>query len=184
MKSDLMGIPILSFFTRKSDLINYFNKLHEALSRLSQEPSDQPQGLRSTALQLVSSKIINYNDKDIRLLCTCCIVDVLRIFAPEAPYSNEDMLKAFDAITSQIRGLATYDSIDNILCSKAYYILNSISTLKSCVVPVILAQSGVIGAEDVVVAMFEAILSSLRLEHPQESKNFCYVCVISELYAN
>ena len=166
--STLYGFNILSKYTKKADLVHYLNELHKSLCLLSQEINDRPKGLKQTALQLVAPKLLSNTDKDVRVLCTCCIVDILRIFAPEAPFSNEDTISAFKAIVTQLRGLATYDSVDGILTSKVYYILNSISTVQSCVVPVILGQGGVSGADDVVQSMFEALLSSVRPEHPEE----------------
>lgn len=164
----VFGVNILTKYPKKADLINYLNELHKSLSQLSQEIVDRPKGLKQTALQLVSPKLLNHTDKDVRVLCTCCIVDVLRVFAPEAPYSNEDTISAFKAIATQLRGLAIYDSVSTILSSKTFYILNSIATVQSCVVPVILVQSGVFGADDVVLDMFEALLSAVRPEHPEE----------------
>ena len=166
--SALYGFNILKRHAKNRDLIIYLNDLHKALSQLSQEIIDRPKDLKDTALQLVSPKLLSHSDKDVRVLCTCCIVDILRVFAPEAPFNNDDTLSAFTAITNQLRGLATYDSVGSILSSKVYYILNSISTVQSCVVPVMLGKSGVFGADDVVTSMLEAILSSVRPEHPEE----------------
>lgn len=168
MATTMYGFNILSKYAKKTDLVNYLNELHKSLSQLSQEINDRPKGLKQTALQLVEPKLLSHTDKDVRVLCTCCIVDILRIFAPEAPYNNDDTIGAFKAIVTQLRGLATYDSVSSILTSKVYYILNSISTVQSCVVPVILGQSGVPGADEVVQAMFEALLASVRPEHPEE----------------
>lgn len=165
-------------------MVNYLNELHKSLSQLSQEINDRPKGLKQTALQLVTPKLLSHSDKDVRVLCTCCIVDILRIFAPEAPYNNDDTISAFKAIVTQLRGLATYDSVSSILTSKVYYILNSISTVQSCVVPVILGQSGVAGADEVVLAMFEALLSSVRPEHPEEgTANLLFRFNVHALYS-
>lgn len=171
--NSICDVNILTKYPKKGDLLNYLNKLHHALSVTTQEVSDRPKGLKSISKQLVSSKLLAYNDKDVRLLTTCCIADILRVFAPEAPYNNEDTILAFNAINTQIRGLATYDSMESILSSKVFYILNSIATVQSCVVPVILAQSGVHGAADTVISMFDAILSSIRTEHPEEGTSHC-----------
>eukprot|EP00601_Ochromonadales_sp_CCMP2298_P006844 CAMPEP_0173208958 /NCGR_PEP_ID=MMETSP1141-20130122/22822_1 /TAXON_ID=483371 /ORGANISM="non described non described, Strain CCMP2298" /LENGTH=211 /DNA_ID=CAMNT_0014135501 /DNA_START=122 /DNA_END=753 /DNA_ORIENTATION=+ len=164
--SSLYSVNIAKL-TRKIDIIKHLNELHTILSELGQEIGDRPKDLKFTAQQLVSPKLLSHSDKDVRLLSVCCIVDVLRVFAPEAPYNNEDTITVFEAITSQLHGLATHESA-HIVSSQVYYILNSISTVQSCVVPVILEQSGVKGAEEVVVAMFEAILASVRPEHPEE----------------
>lgn len=154
---------------RKGDLIVRLNALHKSLNELSQDPNDLPKGLQSTAAQLVSTKILSHSDKDVRLLSACCIVDVLRVFAPEAPFCDEEMVRVFEVIVSQIRSLSTYD-IGSATGSKVVYILNSLSTVKSCVVPVIMAQSGVQGADELMTSLFDALISVFRPDHTEDGK--------------
>lgn len=154
---------------RKGDLIVRLNALHTSLNELSQDPNDLPKGLKSTAAQLVSTKVLCHSDKDVRLLSACCIVDILRIFAPEAPYCDEEMVRVFEVIISQIRSLSTYD-IGSATGSKVVYILDSLSTVKSCVVPVIMAQTGVPGAEDLMTSLFDALISVFRPDHTEEGE--------------
>ena len=137
--------------TRKQDLVSRLNTLHKSLTTLSQEFSDRPSGLKSTAAQLVSDKI-------------------LRVFAPEAPYGDEEMIRVFEVINAQIRSLSNYE-ISSATGSKVLYILTSLATVKSCVVPVIMAQSGVQGAEEVMISLFDALISSFRPEHGDEGKS-------------
>ena len=152
---------------RKGDLIIRLNALHKGLNELSQDPNDLPKNLPATAAQLVSTKMLGHSDKDVRLLSACCIVDILRVFAPEAPFCDEEMVRVFDVIISQIRSLSTYD-IGSATGSKVAYILNSLSKVKSCVVPVIMAQTGVQGAEDLIVSLFDALISVFRPDHTEE----------------
>ena len=154
---------------RKGDLIIRLNALHKSLNELSQDPNDLPTDLPATAAQLVSPKILGHSDKDVRLLSACCIVDVLRVFAPEAPFCDEEMVRVFEVIISQIRSLSTYD-IGSATGSKVVYILNSLSTVKSCVVPVIMAQTGVQGAEDLMTSLFDALIGVFRPDHTEDGK--------------
>ena len=73
---------------KKGDLVNFLNELHKNLSTLSQEIEDRPKGLSNTSTQLISPKLLQHNDKEVRLLAACCLVDVLRVYAPEAPFSD------------------------------------------------------------------------------------------------
>jgi hypothetical protein len=34
-----------------------------------------------------------YDCRDVQLLVACCVADILRIFAPEAPYKSEDQVR-------------------------------------------------------------------------------------------
>ena len=45
------------------------------------------------AFYLSSEFFLDHSNKDVRLLTACCIADVFRIFAPEAPYNNPDHVK-------------------------------------------------------------------------------------------
>lgn len=154
---------------RKGDLINRLNELHKSLIELGQDENDLPKGLQQTAAQLVSTKILGHSDKDVRLLAACCIVDILRVFAPEAPYGDEEMVRVFEVIIAQIRSLSTYD-IGSATGSKIVFILNSLATVKSCVVPVIMGQTGVPGAEDLTTSLFDALISVFRPEHTEDGK--------------
>jgi sister-chromatid-cohesion protein PDS5 len=166
-RDDIFDPIALTKLNRKADLINRLNLLHKRLGEVSQDPADRPASLEALSTYLISKKILNHVDKDVRLLACCCLVDILRIYAPDAPFNDSEMVMVFDVMVSQIRSLSTYNS-QSATGSKVVYILSSLSTVKSCVVPVILAQSGVPGAEEVVTSLFDALISSFRPEHGEE----------------
>jgi sister-chromatid-cohesion protein PDS5 len=167
---NLFNVNIVGLCSRKNDLLQHLNALHKALRVLTQEDSvSLHKVLKSTtAPQLISPKLLSHNDKEVKLLCACCIVDTFRLLAPDNPYNNEDTITAFNLVVNQLRGLATFAPVTEILGSHVYYILNNIATVQSCVVPVLLAMDGVFGADEVAVSMFSAILSSLRVDHPTQ----------------
>lgn len=45
------------------------------------------------AVHLVKDFFLNHDSKDVQLLVACCIADILRVFAPEAPYKEPDQIK-------------------------------------------------------------------------------------------
>lgn len=45
------------------------------------------------ALHLASEYFLLHPSKDVQLLIACCIADVLRVYAPEAPYKDPDQVK-------------------------------------------------------------------------------------------
>lgn len=45
------------------------------------------------AVHLVRDFFLNHESKDVQLLVACCIADILRVFAPEAPYKDPDQIK-------------------------------------------------------------------------------------------
>ena len=50
------------------------------------------------------------------------------------------------------------------------YILRSLATVNTCVLPVLLSAQGVEGAEEIVTSMFHAFISSIHFEHDDEGK--------------
>jgi sister-chromatid-cohesion protein PDS5 len=186
---NLFGANLGALLSKKNELVNHLNKLHKALREIDQDHASSYQKVlkNTTAPQLLAPQILSHHDKDIKVLVSCCIVDILRILAPENPYNNETTVIAFNAIIKQLHGLASFAPASEILNSHVYYIFNSLATVQSCVVPVLLASAGVFGAEDVAVSMFNTILSSVRSEHaeqgtiPNTALMLCYPLTISLL---
>ena len=164
---DVFSSTFLKVSSKKGELLSKLNDLHRSLSTLSQDVEELPKGLKLTSAQLVSDKILSHADKDVRLMAACCLVDILRVYAPEAPFGDDEMVSVFEVIIAQLRSLSTHDTT-SAKGMKIFYILNSLSTVKSCVVPVILAQNGVPGASDLVVSLFDSLLSSIRPDHLED----------------
>ena len=56
--------------------------------------ADQTDGetkYRDVAQSLVSPFILKHRDKDVKAHTACCLADILRIFAPDAPYDEEQL---------------------------------------------------------------------------------------------
>ena len=168
--NEIFKINYLTTATRKDDLMKRLNLVHQGLSQLEQEVADR-QLVGTVAEQLVSGSILKHSDKDVRLLAACCIVDVMRIFAPDAPFRNEQIVEVFEVINIQIRSLANYET-GSSTAEKVFYILNSLAEFKSCVVPVILTQDQVPGSYEVMLSMFEGLISSFNAEHGDAGKYF------------
>jgi hypothetical protein len=62
---------------------------------MGQDDNEQYTGL---ALHVASDVYMEHSNKDVRLLVACCIADVFRIFAPEAPYKEQEQLKVMGAL--------------------------------------------------------------------------------------
>lgn len=45
------------------------------------------------ALHLADDFFLQHQSKDVQLLIACCIADVLRVYAPEAPYKDPEQIK-------------------------------------------------------------------------------------------
>jgi len=82
-------------------------------------------------MQLISTKLLKHSDKEVRLVTCCCIVEILRVFAPDAPFNDDDMVLVFEVLISQVAGMSNCDSSSSAM-SKILYILSSLATVKSC----------------------------------------------------
>lgn len=45
------------------------------------------------ALHLAEEHFLMHPSRDVQLLIACCIADVLRVYAPEAPYKDPEQVK-------------------------------------------------------------------------------------------
>ena len=62
----------------------------EELANVDQD--ENTENYDDLAANLVATFLIGHRDKDIKVCLACCYADILRIYAPEAPY-NEEQLK-------------------------------------------------------------------------------------------
>lgn len=61
---------------------------------MDQDSEEEKELYLNLALHLASDFFLKHPDKDVRLLVACCLADIFRIYAPEAPYTSPDKLKA------------------------------------------------------------------------------------------
>lgn len=156
--------------TRKSEIVSRLNDLHATLREAPQmEQSERPAGFESTAAQLISQRILGNSDKDVRLLACCCIVDMFRVSAPDIPFSDDECVKIFEVLVTQLRSISTVD-IASTTGAKVMYILHSLSSVNTCVLPVILSHNGVSGASEIVMSTFQVLIHSVHQDHQEEGK--------------
>lgn len=58
------------------------------MSPIDQDHVDRTE-LVGLADQLAATGLIKHKDRAVRVLVACCIANILRLFAPDAPYSVE-----------------------------------------------------------------------------------------------
>jgi sister chromatid cohesion protein PDS5 len=66
---------------------NNIQQAESALSVLNQDPSLQAQ-LTPLCESLLKNDLLHHKDKDIRLLIGVCCSEIMRILAPEPPFSD------------------------------------------------------------------------------------------------
>lgn len=80
-----------------------------------------------------------HKDRGVKAYSACCLSDLLRLFAPDAPYTSNEIQDVFDFFVKQLHlGLKGADSS---YYTQYYHLLESLSTVKSVVLICDLPQS-------------------------------------------
>ena len=79
---------LLVFVTMHSLLI-ISQCLFELLKDVDQEENTSE--FDACAASLVQRGIVRHSDKTIRLYAACCLTEIIRIYAPDAPYTDEQL---------------------------------------------------------------------------------------------
>ncbi|WFD33122.1 Sister chromatid cohesion protein pds5 [Malassezia sp. CBS 17886] len=152
--------------------------LQKRLKELRKELADTEQGAIDTALldgycrELVKPALMRHRDPGIRARIACIMADMLRLYAPNAPFSTHEIESIFRFFLDQLTespGLT--DPADADYADKVY-LLESLSTVKSVVLVCDLAH-----AEELITAFFERFWT--LGQHPL-AKN-CELCMTDVL---
>ncbi|KAG0238358.1 hypothetical protein BGW42_005591 [Actinomortierella wolfii] len=150
-----------------AELLKKLKELHNELKNLPQETTDST-SLSSVTKQLIDPSLIRHKDKGVRIYVSCCIADLLRLYAPDAPYNTKHLREIFELFIEQLRNLSFMTSP---YYSMYYYLLESLSAVKSIVLLTELKN-----AEPLINNLFRDIFDAVR---PEQSKNI-QICM-SEL---
>ncbi|CAL9735883.1 sister chromatid cohesion protein Pds5p [Monosporozyma servazzii] len=92
-----------------NELLNRLSDLHEELSIISQETIDLA-SLDRYSKDLINKKLLKHKDNGIRALVGCCLSDILRHYAPNAPYTDVQLTEIFKLFLSQFEMLGEPDN--------------------------------------------------------------------------
>lgn len=131
-------------------------------------------GLKQLMQVLVDPSMIGHKDREVRLLVACSHVEVLRICAPNAPYTPEQQRGVFQLVVTLLQsGLPNLDQSTGETGNAARlsdrcirHILQSLAEVQSSRLLAQLCQQGEEGAEEQMKDLFDTLLSCVRSEHP------------------
>lgn len=145
------------------DLIRRLKDISMAFQQLSQD-DDNSQYI-PLALSLTNDFYIEHNSRDVRLLVACSIADVFRVYAPNAPYQNEELIKKiFRFFIQQLKGL---QDPKHPTFKRYFYLLENLAWVKSFNICIELEESQSIFCE-----LFSLIFSIVNENHSEKVKNF------------
>lgn len=73
-----------------TELVRRLDKLSKELTELDQE-WEHKESLNKVAKDLCSSNILGHKDKGVKAFAACCLVDILKICAPDAPFTPSQL---------------------------------------------------------------------------------------------
>ncbi|KAL9034925.1 MAG: hypothetical protein Q9214_006823, partial [Letrouitia sp. 1 TL-2023] len=73
-----------------ADLLRRLQALSKEMQELEQEDFER-ESLDTVAKELASPNLLAHKDKGVKALTASCLVDVLRLCAPDAPYTGQQL---------------------------------------------------------------------------------------------
>ncbi|KAH8429438.1 sister chromatid cohesion factor PDS5 [Aspergillus melleus] len=113
-----------------ADLLHRLQTLAQELRKLEQEEVEKD-SLKKVSQELATAQLLGHKDKGVRAWATCCIVDVLRLCAPDAPFTANQLKDVFTCIVTSI--IPALGDPANPYNSQHIYVLNSLAEVKSVV---------------------------------------------------
>uniref|UniRef100_A0A3B4BN99 PDS5 cohesin associated factor A n=1 Tax=Periophthalmus magnuspinnatus TaxID=409849 RepID=A0A3B4BN99_9GOBI len=128
---------------------------------MDQDSEEEKQQYLGLALHLASDFFLRNPNKDVRLLVACCLADIFRIYAPEAPYTSHDKLKEiFLFITRQLKGLEDTKSPQ---FNRYFYLLENLAWVKSYNICFELED-----CNEIFIQLFKTLFSVINNSHNQK----------------
>ncbi|OSD08806.1 hypothetical protein PYCCODRAFT_1380708 [Trametes coccinea BRFM310] len=135
-------------------LLKKLKALHQELAELDQENVDVA-SLHPIRKELINSSILLHKDRGVKAYAACCLADLLRLYAPDAPYTQNELRDIFQFFFRQLtNGLKGPDSP---YYNEYFHLLESLSTVKSVVLVCDLPQG-----DDLMVDIFRDLFGLVR----------------------
>ncbi|RDD42452.1 Sister chromatid cohesion protein PDS5-like protein B-B, partial [Trichoplax sp. H2] len=153
-KVETRGYPTMTKLEglSKNDLVKQLKAEFQKLSDVNQEKCDL-QEWEELAASLGTRQIMKHKDKDVRLYAACCLADIMRIFAPNAPYDTNLQSDILYLWIEQLRGLYNPNSQT---FRRHYYILESLAYVQTFNVAIYME------AYDAIIDLFRLFFEIIR----------------------
>ncbi|RID56506.1 hypothetical protein BRARA_G03699 [Brassica rapa] len=153
------GNRLLTPHSSTDELLNLLDETESLLRKVEQDqPLSMQNALIPTKKALVSSDLLSHPDSDVRVSVVSCLTEIVRITAPEAPYTDDQMKDVFRLTIEAFEKLADASSRSY---QKAESVLDNVSKVKSCLVMLDLE------CDDLILQMFRMFLRLIRSDHPR-----------------
>ncbi|KAF7430453.1 hypothetical protein PC9H_006160 [Pleurotus ostreatus] len=141
-------------------ILRKLKTLHLELAAMEQEQVDV-RSLGTVQKDLINISLLMHKDKGIKAYTACCLADILRLCAPNAPYTDAELRDIFQFFFKQLsNGLKGPDSA---YYNEYYHLVESLSTVKTVVLAGDLPDS-----EELMVEIFRAVFALVRRDLPKK----------------
>ncbi|KAJ1949502.1 Sister chromatid cohesion protein pds5, partial [Linderina macrospora] len=110
-----------------SELFKQLKRLSKELNALEQETVDT-QSLDAVTKQMLAASLLKHKEPGVISYVACCIADLLRLYAPEAPYNDSEIKTIFNMFIDQLQLLGDTNSQFFALRE---YLLTSLATVRT-----------------------------------------------------
>lgn len=111
-------------------LLTRLKTLHTQLAALDQETVDTS-SLNTTRSELINVSLLLHKDRGVKAYTACCLADILRLYAPDAPYTEHELRNIFQFFFRQLS--AGFNGPDEPYYNEYFHLIESLSTVKSIV---------------------------------------------------
>ncbi|KAJ2841431.1 Sister chromatid cohesion protein pds5, partial [Coemansia erecta] len=132
-------------------------KLSKELNSLEQETVDT-QTLDAVTRQLLAPALLKHKESGVVSYVSCCIADILRLYAPEAPYSDSEIKTIFNVFIDQLQHLGDQN---NQFFPLREYLLTSLATVRTPALVAMLPDS-----EQIVSRFFTVLFGVVQPDQP------------------
>ncbi|KAJ3194018.1 hypothetical protein HK101_003654 [Irineochytrium annulatum] len=116
-----------------SELVKRMKELHSQLKAITQEEMAD-ESLRAALMRpkkdLISTSLMMHKDKGVKVLAACSLAEILRLFAPDAPYTEAELRDIFEFFLKQLHNLS---DPEHAYFENYHNLLDSLATVKSII---------------------------------------------------
>uniref|UniRef100_G3PUS4 PDS5 cohesin associated factor A n=1 Tax=Gasterosteus aculeatus aculeatus TaxID=481459 RepID=G3PUS4_GASAC len=155
------GVKEITDKISNDEMVKRLKMVVKTYMDMDQDSEEEKQQYLALALHLASEFFLRNPNKDVRLLVACCLADIFRIYAPEAPYTSHDKLKdIFLFITRQLKGLEDTKSPQ---FNRYFYLLENLAWVKSYNICFELED-----CNEIFIQLFKTLFSVINNSHNQK----------------
>ncbi|KAH8801476.1 armadillo-type protein [Xylogone sp. PMI_703] len=112
------------------ELLRRLDALSNELREMDQEETDK-NSLTKVAKELAGQHLLGHKDRGVRAFTACCLVDVLKLCAPDAPFTGSQLRDIFTLFITTI--IPALSDPSNAYNTQHKYVLVSLAEVKSIV---------------------------------------------------